>query len=650
MLAKVPIRGANSTSSFAALVTYIAKGAAGITHSPGLWSVETAASEMQQVASFSRAKNPVYHYILSWREGESPTNAQAFEATTATLTALRMHENQWVAAIHRNTHNVHAHVAVNRVHPESHKAVSLSWDWLKLDRTCREMELKQGWLHDRGPHRIEIVADQEPQIVRHQGEPSPEIAAKQSTKARDYEAWSGRESFQTWLGKKPAQVLERLLEQGDSSWQKVHKELASFNLEYRLKGSGAVVVDRDEPDKLHAKASHLGRFASRGKLEARLGPFEGPAGAPERLPEKSYKVEVQLRTPSLDRGDPSMVRQFESAVIQRRVEQASTKAGAWQKQLESERSRYAQLRADKRGINQEIRGWAHPAKKQLLYAVATIGAAVKREQLRDEIRQERRQLRSQFSTREPRSWRAWLVQQVDAGDRLAQKELATLRYRDIGNEQLDQSFHTSIEADRGPSLGAILGGLTARGSVSGVYFMDKGRTVFCDQGARIVFDDLNENYIKAGLAFAREKWAKGIYLSGTDAFREKATRLAAEMGITVHGGVLQKPVPDLGELSRSWGKPISVTRLANGRRHTGELVAAAVESESRGLVVIDAGRELALIHTDAKTAADLQNKIGRLVRAHAAIGQQRQGAPSELAWRVQELERTGPDRGIGIGR
>jgi hypothetical protein len=206
MLAKVPVRRAGGKSSFEALTRYISKDAAAITYSPEVWSVETAADEMEQVASHSRAKDPVYHYILSWRAGENPTDSQAFDAVSSTLTALRMHDNQWVAAVHRNTPNIHAHVAVNRVHPETFKAVSVFRDWLVLDRTCREIELQQGWLHDRGPYRIEIADGREPQVTRPLRELSDDAPAKPSTKARNFEAWNGQESFQSWLGSEPQKL------------------------------------------------------------------------------------------------------------------------------------------------------------------------------------------------------------------------------------------------------------------------------------------------------------------------------------------------------------------------------------------------------------------------------------------------------------
>lgn len=85
MLAKVPVRRLDGKSSFAALVQYVANGAAAIRYSSELWSAETAACEMRQIACLSRVRDPVCHYVLSWREGEDPTDTQAFDAVATTL-------------------------------------------------------------------------------------------------------------------------------------------------------------------------------------------------------------------------------------------------------------------------------------------------------------------------------------------------------------------------------------------------------------------------------------------------------------------------------------------------------------------------------------------------------------------------------------
>ena len=121
----------------------------------GVMSLDTAAIEFRAVAAHSRATNPYLHLVISWRDGEHPTNAQAFEAGRAALAFLGLDAHQYVMAVHREeTGNDHLHVAVNRVHPESYRAAHLSKSYYALDRAMREIELRQGWERVNGPYEV----------------------------------------------------------------------------------------------------------------------------------------------------------------------------------------------------------------------------------------------------------------------------------------------------------------------------------------------------------------------------------------------------------------------------------------------------------------------------------------------------------------
>lgn len=69
-------------------------------------------------------KHPVMHCLLSWRAGEQPTAAQARETVQIVLDELDLQRHQCVWALHQNTDNVHAHIAVNRI--DLHRPTALS--------------------------------------------------------------------------------------------------------------------------------------------------------------------------------------------------------------------------------------------------------------------------------------------------------------------------------------------------------------------------------------------------------------------------------------------------------------------------------------------------------------------------------------------
>ncbi|WP_181960705.1 relaxase/mobilization nuclease domain-containing protein, partial [Klebsiella pneumoniae] len=77
------------------------------------FSLDGAAQEMNSVSQQStRCKDPVMHYVLSWPDYEKPNDDQVFDSVKFTLASMGMSDHQYVAAIHRDTDNLHVHVAV----------------------------------------------------------------------------------------------------------------------------------------------------------------------------------------------------------------------------------------------------------------------------------------------------------------------------------------------------------------------------------------------------------------------------------------------------------------------------------------------------------------------------------------------------------
>ena len=104
--------------------------------------------EMIDLAEVARrSQQPVQHWILSWREGEQPTRAQADEAAGTFLTEMGLGEHQAIYALHRDTHNWHVHIAVNRVHPTTEKVVTVNngFDLEIAHRAIARIEECQGW-------------------------------------------------------------------------------------------------------------------------------------------------------------------------------------------------------------------------------------------------------------------------------------------------------------------------------------------------------------------------------------------------------------------------------------------------------------------------------------------------------------------------
>ncbi len=601
-----------------------------------------------------RVKDAVYHYVLSWRAGENPTDSQAFDAVSATLTALNMHDHQWIGAIHRNTGHVHTHVAVNRINPLTYRSVYPKLDWIALDQECRLLEVKHGWSQSPGPHSIEVGNDNIVHVMRTQREISEIAKSAPTARARDFAAWNGVGSFQEWVGGAPADALKRALQKSAVTWQDVHRSLKAFDLEYRTKGSGAVVVDRSAPDRLHAKASHLGRFASIGQLAARLGPYESAYVVPmERHIARdeltstsagSYGSCTEKCVPLSGPGQierPALFVRYSAAKAAWEATEGRKRQFAWGQQRAGERKRTEALRVANRKARERIKALPANQNKRAMYSVQTFIAAARHDALQRQIQQERQQLRTERKSRDLGTWRDWLACQATAGDKVAMYTLRRIRYRQRAERrsQVPRIEFGSVTGGDDPRK-PILAGLNWLADAQGVDYRIDRTTMFRDEGRRVVFREISDDAIRAGLMLCREKWSCGLCVSGTDEFKAKAITIAAAMLIYIsepalrrtpsdisanhsHGtsaAMREKTIDDLLELERLADvckKPIVTVEPRAGRQHTGKVIIAESTGSGHGFLVIDVGRELAIMRTSADTAARMKSNVGRRIIARA---------------------------------
>ena len=207
----------------------------------------------------TRSKDPVDHWLLSWKEGEQPTQAQCNEAVEILKQHLGMSSDHLaVFALHRNTENYHLHVVLNRVHPDTLRVEDKGWCIDKAHKAIAEIIQVQGWEAERNAR---YLADRNGQVTRASGvrEPQPR------SKSRDHENATGEKSCERIAMEKAAPILLNA-----QSWAQVHEGLAQVDMRYERKGSGAMLWVGDQP----LKASCIGREFSRIRMEERLGEIE----------------------------------------------------------------------------------------------------------------------------------------------------------------------------------------------------------------------------------------------------------------------------------------------------------------------------------------------------------------------------------------
>jgi len=216
-----------------------------------------------------------YHLIVSFRpEDEAKLALEAFRDIEERFAeALGLAEHQRHCAVHKNTGNLHLHIAYNLIHPERLTMREPFRDFHKRDRLCRELEQEYGLVADRGRE-----PGQEPSL---------------GDRAAQAEAHSGQESFESYAKRHTGEILAVV--GAAQGWQEFHATLARVGLEIKPHGNGLVVKDRH--GKHTVKASAVDRSLSLKKLEAHLGPYSPPQRQGEIQELSRYQAEPLHRSP-----------------------------------------------------------------------------------------------------------------------------------------------------------------------------------------------------------------------------------------------------------------------------------------------------------------------------------------------------------------
>lgn len=400
------------------------------------FSLATAATEMNMVASQNtRCMDPVYHAILSWPADERPDHNQIFDAARYCLKRLGMEGHQYVFAIHDDTDNLHVHLSVNRINPVSYKAASLYDDYSKLDRCCRELELKFQWKHDNGPW----VVDSFGHIVRQRQEfkPAP-------TPARRLEHFADRESLHTYAVDKCQTKLEALFRGGQKyTWYDIHDVFHAAGLELREKGKGLAIYDLNADQQTPLRASRLHPELT---LERQKFPCGEYYAAPQRHEVPGClvvgHVDMQSRYDSLlhrrDRGARAERRNARARAREELKERyRAYKTGFVRPTLDSEmlRNRFRALAAEYRIRKNNVRLLQRdPLMRKLMYRALEVEKMKAMAALRLEIKTEREALRQAPGSR-CLTYRSWVELQATQFDAAAVSQLRGWAYREKRNNR-----------------------------------------------------------------------------------------------------------------------------------------------------------------------------------------------------------------------
>jgi hypothetical protein len=122
---------------------------------------QQAARIMKATADKStRCKQPVYHLSVSWHADDAGklNSAVKMQQIREILASVGLEGHQALIVFHNDKPHPHAHIVVNRVHPQTLKAAQLSFDRTRRSEICRRLELEYGLtiapLNERKEHDL----------------------------------------------------------------------------------------------------------------------------------------------------------------------------------------------------------------------------------------------------------------------------------------------------------------------------------------------------------------------------------------------------------------------------------------------------------------------------------------------------------------
>ena len=477
-----------------------------ITDEPQSQTAEMIALSQEAV----RSKDTINHYVLSWREGEQPSPEQVEEAVSIFMDELGVKDHQAIYGLHADTDNLHLHLAINRVHPETLKVVKINngFDIEAAHKAIARIENAQGWQREQNG-RYQVLENGE--LGReHIDKDKPRQPAQPK---RDMENRTGEKSAERIAIEDGAPIIKKA-----QTWEQLHRELAAKGMRYEKTGSGATLFVGD----VGVKASSADRDASLSKLQKRLGAYQPP---PQRQ-------QVAQREPEPIKPD---VPGWKDYITGRKAHYAEKNAAklALDKRQEQERKQIAEQQKARR--DELMRGnWK--GKGEVLNAMRSVIAAeqaAEKAALKEKHQKQREQHRQQFrpypdleqwqrmqkSPELAEQWRhrASEPQRIE-GDR---SEPPTPRdIRAYAPEIVGQQVHYS-RRDEG-------------GAERGVSFVDKGKSID-------IHDWRNRDSTLAALQLSAQKWGS-FTVTGNDEYKAMCAKLAAEHGFKITNPELQESI------------------------------------------------------------------------------------------------------------
>ena len=415
------------------------------------WSLK----EMQAVQGLNirATSDKTYHLVISFAPGEDVSSEKLAKIEERFCEKIGFKEHQRISVLHRDTDNLHVHVAINKIHPVKLTLHEPYYGYLKREDLCKELEKEFGLIP---------------------GRTGKELVAPKNEKAAAMEAIAGVESLIGFIQRILQEPLKNV-----KTWQEFHAVAAKEGVFFKLRGNVLVV----ESDGQTAKASSCSRGFSKAALEKRFGSFE---------PGDSDCVSVKPGDPLyyLRPGywpQPMQAGSTGGLYGQYKAEREAAKKRQGEqilKALTDHRTRIASAK-NKYKIQKTIRGFTR--RNVVNNVIGTVQRVSLQQTISESFKKYKQERAAVYKTSKLLAWNDWLIQRAENGDKAA---LAALQSRRAKTADLKPPVHEKTEmakikeipgngGDR--SGGGTRAYVTRKGTVRGVIETVKAVTKTIDR-------------------------------------------------------------------------------------------------------------------------------------------------------------------------
>lgn len=452
--------------------------------------LEMLNTQMQNTRAQS---DKTYHLILSFRPGEQVCDETLRAIESRVCEHLGFGEHQRISVVHHDTNNLHLHIAINKIHPTRYTL----HDPYKVYRTI-------GQLCDQLEHVFNLQRD------NHQ----PQKLCSQN-RADDMERHAGVESLLGWIQRGCLDALHAA-----RSWVSLHETLRANGLTIQPHGQGLVMTDGNGT---FVRASSVSRNLSKPALERRFGLFTplSDSAADSHRDQQTTQQRYQPR-PVRSRFDTN-------ALYVRYQQERTTQAEAKRQALARARDTKATLiRAAQRGARVKsgaikLIQWKRPQKLFLAFRVRQAHKATIR-RITEQYQRERQTISDRYRRL---AWADWLRHQAMGGD---QDALQALRARETVQRLQGDILVASGEPVARAAVGATQDSITKQGTI--IYRV--GVSAVRDDGTSLqVSRGITDEGVLEALRLAVEKYGMRIAVAGSDHFKERVVRVAAQTNLAI---------------------------------------------------------------------------------------------------------------------